>query len=264
MSKADLYIMSCGWIKIPAQALIRDRSSDEIIVVPVPVYLIKHPKGNVLIDTGLSSEFIQTSGTTQNDFGLEIQLNKDEYIINQLKKVGLDKSDIKYVINTHLHWDHCGGNKDLTESIMIIQSPEWDSANNPEYIAKKYYVPRLFNQHQNFSLIDGEYDLYDDGSIILVPTYGHTDGHQSIRVKVGDRYLLLTIDTAYLREAFERRILPNIAVDNEETILQSLDYLKQQQDAGDVLFFGHDYQDFIKVSDGSPNKVTEEMLDLLI
>jgi glyoxylase-like metal-dependent hydrolase (beta-lactamase superfamily II) len=88
-------------------------------------------------------------------------------------------------------------------------------------------------------LIDGEYDVFGDGSVVCLPTHGHTPGHQSLRLRLDCGTVILTADACYMRKTLADSHLPGI-VSDRETMLRSLKFLKSCQAKGDHLVFGHD------------------------
>ena len=87
--------------------------------------------------------------------------------------------------------------------------------------------------------VDGEHDLFGDGSVVCIPTYGHTPGHQSLRVRLDTGEVVLAADACYLRQTLEALHLPSLYVD-AEAMLDSLRMLRKLRDGGARIFFGHD------------------------
>ena len=76
-----------------------------------------------------------------------------------------------------------GGNADLPNAKLVLQRREWEAASDPEQVRRNGYNRADFDLGQQLQLIDGEHDLFGDGSVVCIPTYGHTAGHQSLRVQ---------------------------------------------------------------------------------
>ncbi|MBV1928911.1 MAG: MBL fold metallo-hydrolase, partial [Gammaproteobacteria bacterium] len=92
---------------------------------------------------------------------------------------------------------------------------------------------------QDVVLINGAHDLFGDGSVNLIPTPGHTPGHQSLLVKTKQRQILLAGDACYLRRTLEEMRLPAIVHDTDQ-MLKSLQALKKLEAKGAEIFYGHD------------------------
>ncbi len=114
------------------------------------------------------------------------------------------------MINSHLHFDHVGGNQDLPNAKLVVQRLEWEAAANPELIEKNGYNRKDFDLGHKLQLADGEHDLFGDGSVTLIPSYGHTAGHQSLRVRLDSGEVVMTADSCYMRKALEEMVLPPV------------------------------------------------------
>jgi glyoxylase-like metal-dependent hydrolase (beta-lactamase superfamily II) len=98
-----------------------------------------------------------------------------------------------------------------------------------------------FDHPLDYQLVDGEHDVFGDGQVVLLPTYGHTPGHQSVRVRAGKGAdLVLTADACYTRENMDRDVLPNVLWDPAE-MSRSLGRLRDLRDKhGASVIYGHD------------------------
>ena len=101
------------------------------------------------------------------------------------------------------------------------------------------YDPRDYDLGHARRLVDGEHDLFGDGSVICVPTHGHTPGHQSLRVRLASGDVVLTADACYLRRALDAMQLPPV-VHDRDAMLASYRRLRALEAAGARLYFGHD------------------------
>jgi glyoxylase-like metal-dependent hydrolase (beta-lactamase superfamily II) len=89
------------------------------------------------------------------------------------------------------------------------------------------------------SIIDGEYDLFGDSSVVCLPTYGHTAGHQSLRVRLDKREVVLTADACCMRRTLEQMVMPPFA-HNHDAMREVLGRFRTMERSGDHLIFGHD------------------------
>jgi predicted HTH domain antitoxin len=90
-------------------------------------------------------------------------------VVSQIARLGMRPDDITHVINSHLHVDHCGGHECFSQATCLVQSREMARARSPD----NPYNPQDFDHPLNYHLIDGDYDLFGDGTLVLLPTYGH-------------------------------------------------------------------------------------------
>ena len=112
--------------------------------------------------------------------------------------------------------------------------------------AKVGFFKADFDHGHPVKQVEGEHDLFGDGSVVTIPTYGHTPGHQSLKVRTDKGEIVLTGDSCYFcRTLRERRLpLPRFIYDRE-AMLASLDRLDALEKGGAKLIFGHD-SDFWK------------------
>jgi glyoxylase-like metal-dependent hydrolase (beta-lactamase superfamily II) len=208
---------------------------------PFHGYLVKHPSGAVLIDTG----FGRTLGDADGPVG---ELVFGDYrmpwirrsTVEALADHGLEPGDVKYVINTHLS-DHAGDNHMFPDSTFVIQRPEWEwRAESPNKGAWDFPGAKVeFLSGEDAEIIPG---------VTCVFTPGHTPGHQSILVSDGESKTLFVGDAAYTLEFWEhpeslKEHDPVFAqqiqlTDGGETWLQSVEKLKQL--GADTIHFAHD------------------------
>ena len=101
--------------------------------------------------------------------------------------------------------------------------------------------PIDFDHPLDYQLLDGERDVFGDGQVVIIPTYGHTPGHQSVRVRAGKGTdLVLAADACYTRENMDRDVLPNTLWDPAE-MSRSLGTLRELRDRqGATMIYGHD------------------------
>jgi N-acyl homoserine lactone hydrolase len=212
------------------------------VQLPIPAYLIEHPKGTALFDTGMHPDCQHDPagrlGTRLAGL-FEFHYQPGEEIGARLEALGRDPADIDLLINSHFHFDHCGGNAQIPNAALLVQRREWDAGMDPESAAKRGFNPRDFDLGHKLRLIDGEHDVFGDGSVVCLPTYGHTPGHQSLRLRLPGGDTVLAADSCYFCRTLRERRLPRFAYDKEQ-MLSSLDRLAALEKGGARIFFGHD------------------------
>jgi glyoxylase-like metal-dependent hydrolase (beta-lactamase superfamily II) len=234
-----VYAFTCGWLTLPKALLLEGETGS--MTVPVPSYLIDHPKGRALFDTGLHMD-------TQTDAARRlgrlarfhtVHFSAGEEIASHLQRLGIVPDRIDFIVNSHLHFDHCGGNEQLANATLLIQRLEWDAAHDADLIERVYYDRNDYDHGHRIRAIDGEHDVFGDGSVVCIPTPGHTPGHQSLRVRIGAQTMVLTGDACYLRRTLEDLHLPTTAYDRKQ-MLESLHRLRTLRDNGSMIVTGHD------------------------
>jgi N-acyl homoserine lactone hydrolase len=231
-----LYAFNTGWFQCRPGFFIEGEEGD-YVRAPVPSYLIDHPKGRALFDTGMGVRFRRAlaDALPPNKFGL--QWFEGQEISARLKSIDVDPASINWIINSHLHIDHCGGNALLPNATMVVQAREMDVArNNPE---PGLYEAVDFDTGQPVKAINGEHDLFGDGSVRIIPTYGHTPGHQSVIVRLPKGDVMLAGDCCYTEKNLDRMILPKATTDVDAG-MRTLEFLQQQRASGTRILFGHD------------------------
>ena len=210
--------------------------------LPIPAYLIEHPKGTALFDTGLHPDCQHDPAGRLGErlAGLfAFDYRPGEEVSARLEALGRDPGRIDLVINSHFHFDHVGGNSLIPNATMLVQRREWDAGMDPDSAAKRGFDPRDFDLGHKLRLLDGEHDVFGDGSVICLPTYGHTPGHQSLKLKLAGGDVVLAADSCYFCRTLRERRLPRYAYDHQQ-MYDSLDQLAALESAGARIFFGHD------------------------
>jgi N-acyl homoserine lactone hydrolase len=204
------------------------------ITVPIPVFLIEHPKGRALFDTGLHPD-CQSNPVGRLGERLarlfRIGFQPGEEISARLEAIDRDPGKIDLIINSHFHFDHVGGNALIPNATMLVQRREWEAGMDPEMAARRGFNRRDFDLGHKLWLVDGEHDVFGDGSVMCLPTYGHTPGHQSLRLRLGHGEIVLAADACYFCQTLRERRLPRYMYDRE-AMLASLDRLEALERSG--------------------------------
>ena len=241
-----VYMLCGGYVELDAALMLPNHDPGSLWTVPVSACLVVHAKGRLLFDTGLHHTTITDPvgrlGERRAKL-LSIRSQPGDDVVSQLALLGLRADDVTHVANSHFHFDHCGGNEFFPRSTFLVQRKELDAARDPAILAERRYIPSPedFDHPLAYQAVDGEHDVFGDGTVMLIPTYGHTPGHQSLRVRPDKRTdVVLTADACYTRENMDRRLLPGILWDAEE-MARSLARLRDLRDReGATIIFGHD------------------------
>jgi N-acyl homoserine lactone hydrolase len=226
--------------------MLPDREPGTRWTVPIPAFLVVHARGRLLFDTGVHRDAItdpvgRLGESRASRFRVRSRPGDD--VVSQLALLALRPDDVTHVANSHFHFDHCGGNEFFPRSTFLVQRRELEAARDPAVLGVRRYVPspQDFDHPLPYRPVDGEHDVFGDGTVVLFPTYGHTPGHQSLRVHAGKGpALVLAADACYTRENLERELLPNVLWDADE-MARSLAYLRDLRDReGATVVFGHD------------------------
>jgi len=147
---------------------------------PSCIHVIEHPDGRVLVDTGMIDSTPELDEEWHPFF--------DQALIPR---------DVVCVINTHLHFDHCGGNRRFAGTPTYVQRAELAAAVEPDYLVEWVHF-----DGESYGELDGDADLFAGVSVLFTP--GHSPGHQSVVVETGDGLVVLGGDVTYsMRELID-------------------------------------------------------------
>ncbi len=155
--------------------------------IPVHGFVIKHPRaGAILVDTGV---------------GWPTELVKEWRVVNRhaadaLAEHDLSPADVRIVINSHLHFDHCGQNTVFRHAPFYVQRKELDRARRQE----KTTVEWFDFAGARFELLDGDAEIAEGVRVVATP--GHTVGHQSVLVDTPDGSAVMIGDAAYTSQIY--------------------------------------------------------------
>jgi glyoxylase-like metal-dependent hydrolase (beta-lactamase superfamily II) len=202
-----LYVMDCGHNAAVDQA----RWSPGVNVgKPIELsdncYLIRHGADWLLWDTGYPDAMAEKPVTTPSGTA-----TRAKTLAAQLAEIGVKPSDVRYVAVSHTHGDHVGNVDLFPESTLLIQKPEFDWAFAPDKTPP-------FEPARPVQKLDGDLDVFGDGSVTILSTPGHTPGHQSLLVhlpKTG--WVVLSGDLAHFRDNWDNRRVPSMNTSADQT-----------------------------------------------
>jgi glyoxylase-like metal-dependent hydrolase (beta-lactamase superfamily II) len=227
--------LTCGWLVADAGGMVPGQTGS--MRMPVGAFLVEHPDGTAVFDTGMHAELEQTKARMRSTAELfELDLADGWTLTGQLAERGLAPDDVDLAIVSHLHFDHCGGLAQLPDARLLVQQAEWDAAFAGPLVDFGVFNPDDFDIGHERLALDGEHDVFGDGSVVVVPTPGHTAGHQSLLV---EGRLLLTGDACYCRLALDLDAPPGFGHDLDRQ-RQVFAWLRDQEASGVRLVFSHD------------------------
>lgn len=204
-------------------------TSHRWVPLPVNVYLIEHREGLILFDTGLDRAVVTDTdyypdGLTGFMFRhiFRFDAGPKDTLDSQLKQAGFSADAVRTAVISHLHFDHVGGIAEIPQADLVVSSEEWQSLKRPHperhgIFHRTIEIPGarwntiVFEPTDDASLapFTHAFDLMGDGSLILLPTPGHTTGSISMLVRRDDGPPLLFIgDLAYAMELLQQHQIP--------------------------------------------------------
>lgn len=172
-------------------------------------YLIKHHAVWLLWDTGLPDAVADMPDGLRPSDPRAIHWRRPVTLAAQLAQIGVAPADIAYVALSHSHPDHIGNVGLFTHATLLLQRAEYAAAAG----SLQRLGPAVVVQP-----IDGDWDVFGDGSVTLIATPGHTAGHQSLLVKLPQTgVVLLTGDAVHFQDNWDHRRVPSINYSAEQT-----------------------------------------------
>ncbi|HYB11995.1 MAG TPA: N-acyl homoserine lactonase family protein [Myxococcota bacterium] len=241
-----LHAFTCGWLTGGLGNFLAGEHGR--IRVPVPCYLVVHPRGTALFDTGLHAGMQHDPAGRLGSLApaWTVEFAPGEEVAGRLAEVELPPARVDFIVTSHLHFDHAGGIAQIPNAKLVVQQAEWQAGRDPDLVRANFYDPRDYDLGHDVLEIRGEHDLFGDGSVLCIPTPGHTPGHQSLRVRLPKGDIVLTADACYLRRSLDRLELPPFAHDRAQ-MRASLQRLRTLEQGGARLFFGHDPEQWERV-----------------
>jgi len=196
--------------------------------------LVKHPAGDLLIDTGSSSHYDQEISGFPFATWLKLkflagQLKPKVPLPDLLRRIGEDPAKLRWAILSHTHLDHAGGLMDLPHLPVLLTREELQFAANPSVQAKGYVIaahiqkfppvaaPTLRFEPMPYETFDESADLYKDGSVVVVPLRGHTPGSVGIFVNLSPTGRLFYVGDAVDDErGFEERAAKSLILQDSD------------------------------------------------
>jgi glyoxylase-like metal-dependent hydrolase (beta-lactamase superfamily II) len=190
----------------------------------VQAFVIRHPDGALLVDTGVGA----------GHPGIErLYQPKRCPLVEALATIGLTPNDIAAVINTHLHFDHCGENLLFPDVPIYVQAAEHEAAHGPAYT-----IPEWVDfPDATYELLDGATDVLP--GVRLLPTPGHTPGHQSVVIEDADGRVVIAGQAAYSADELAGKVAGDAdGAWDRDLYLESLDRLRALKPR--LVYLSHD------------------------
>jgi N-acyl homoserine lactone hydrolase len=212
----------------------------ETVALSCNAFLIERDGEWLMWDTGISETLFPELGGEVIAHGIRGIVARP--LTHQLAVIGLTPKDISRVILSHAHFDHIGNSNLFAGSSFIMQSAELDAMFGPDY-SHFGYIPRLYETLRTAAVqrVEGDLDLYGDGSMRLISTPGHTPGHMSLLLRLRVKGpIILAADVAHYAFNLEQRLVPDMNSSKEQSLC-SMEKIQQiAAKEGAVIWLNHD------------------------
>jgi N-acyl homoserine lactone hydrolase len=244
-----LYVLDVGSLVLHSACAMAARSIEGDYRIPVPAFVVTHPLGNVLYDTGMDPATINNPAAVWGELLHQLSPNMEphNHIVQQLAVVGLRPGDISYVVLSHLHLDHAGGICLFPNAEFILQRAELETSVQESaglFFPEAYRAARLDGTLadcvRSVRLVDGDIDLFEDDRVLVISTPGHTPGHQSLLVRLirtGD--VLLAGDACNEKVQMDDSVIPD-GTWRTEPCRRSIGRLRELRERVALTIYGHD------------------------
>ena len=248
MTDLRLYMFESGILRCKVHNIKMNQGLGEPYAIPVPWFLIQHPRGNVVIDGGTA---LESATEPHEHWGAIVdvyypEMTAEQGCVNQLQRLGIDPASVIYVLQSHLHLDHTGAVGRFPNAVHVVQRVEYEYAFAPDWFARGGYIRKDFDKPGlEWSFLEGTAtdfcDLFGDGTIQMIFTPGHSVGHQSFLVRLPKSGpILLTVDAAYTLDHWNEKALPGFLASTVDTVRSVRKLHQVARSTGAQIVTGHD------------------------
>jgi N-acyl homoserine lactone hydrolase len=236
-----LYALDRGSLEIKDMSFFSDTGDydGQSGKIAISCFLIQHPKGTLMWDTGLSPQFVKSDGAAAQGIHATASVALEE----QLQQIGLKPASITYLAFSHLHFDHSGNANLFVGPTWILNKTELAWATGP---GSGVVDGTTFSGYKTAKkkMIDGDYDVFGDGTVRILQTPGHTPGHQILLLRLKSGAVILSGDLYHLRSDVAGHIIPPGNTDRAATLASFDRVEKLLKNTHARLIVQHDVKDF--------------------
>lgn len=213
-----------------------------------PFYVISHPKGNLMWDAGLPEALVSAPEPITPEGGA-FTISRTDSVLNQLNIIGMTPDDIDFLALSHTHFDHSGHANVMHKSTWLVQGTEYDMITSDEIKnSENAGLYDAIKELKNIKRIEGDFDVFGDGTVVIKSMPGHTPGHQVLYLELTEHGpMLLTGDLYHLYENREHKRVPSFNYDVDQT-LSSMDAFETfAKEKNAKVYLQHQKEDFNKM-----------------
>jgi N-acyl homoserine lactone hydrolase len=192
--------------------------------LPIFAFLIEHPEGLIVVDTGETARVSQPGyfpwWHPYYRYGVREWVQPEEEIGPQMRAMGLDPNDVRWVLLTHLHTDHAGGLAHFPHAEHLLGRREYENDTGAMGMLRGFLIDM---QPQPVAPFPSSYPVTQAGDVLFVPTPGHTPGHLSVMVTISEVTYFLAGDASYTQALMLAEQIDGVSTDRitaRQTLVQ--------------------------------------------
>jgi N-acyl homoserine lactone hydrolase len=237
-----MYVISCGENHVKdVSRWTTPADAGKPMVFSDYCYLIRHARGWMLWDTGNADRLASLPNGLTAPNGIITAFMKKP-LADSLKELGVAPADIQHFAMSHSHGDHSGNANLFGAATLYMQTAEYDAVFGAE--PQKYgFIAANFTNLRSSKVVklNGEHDVFGDGSVVIKPTPGHTPGHQSLVVRLPKSGLVvLSGDMAHLVSNWNAKRAPSFNFSVEQSVRSMQEMQAFMDKAGARIWINHD------------------------
>lgn len=247
-----MHALTGGRLRMRRSFYYPDAEREEKLDLPVSCFLLRHPQGNVLFDTGCHPS-VESDGEAR--WGglvkfMEPVHKPGENVLSELEALELSADDIDVVVNSHLHCDHCGCNEFFKKATFIVHARELERVQDPELEGQGYFRAD-WDHPMPVETVETDKDLFGDGRAVAISLPGHTPGCMGLMTGL-DRSgsFLLAADALSVYECLKTGYSPRNNW-NHDLFVESLEEIRRIEKSGAQVLCGHDAEQWAGLRKGA-------------
>ncbi|HJR72241.1 MAG TPA: N-acyl homoserine lactonase family protein [Luteimonas sp.] len=207
-------------------------------------YLIRHGDAYLLWDTGLSKEYLNKPYAEGDADSTSLATT----VADQLAKIGVKPAQISFVGISHYHFDHIGQAADFPQAKLLIGEGDFAVFGKPGHEERTKLMSPWLRKGAKVEKVKGDYDVFGDGSVVMLDLPGHTPGHHGLLVQLPKRgAVLLSGDVVHLRENMETMGVPSFNTNRADSLASMDRFEKLAKNLKATLIIQHEEKDVAKL-----------------
>ncbi len=218
-----LYVFDCGTVQVDSMYLFTNQLKDlfRSSTLNNTCYLLKKGEVELLWDTGIDDNLLNKAESSWKSAWL-LSLSVQKTLVSQLEEINIKPEDIEFVALSHFHTDHAGNLELFKNAKLLIQENEFNAAFGDDHDSYHFDLSQYddFPKENIIKITSGEYDVFGDNKVRIIPSPGHSPGHQILLINLPrqEQPILLSGDLYHLEESYQNNYVPGFNHDHDQTL----------------------------------------------